>query len=214
MNYINCDFIEIYDIDDKSICDNIIHWFWKQKDDHQFGETISFYGKSVDKEIKDSVDLSLSITQIQLDEDTSPLFYKIFYSLMMSLKEYVKKYECLQQIDFTINDKFNIQYYKKGQHFKKHHFESSVYTNRKRILTWMIYLNDVNKGGLTVFPYYNLNIKPTKGTVLLWPAEFTHTHFGDIVEEEKYIMTGWINMTNPKIHTNKESDFDLKYFNI
>jgi len=30
--------------------------------------------------------------------------------------------------------------------------------------------------------------------ILIWPAEFTHTHFGDVVIDEKYIVTGWFNL--------------------
>jgi len=74
------------------------------------------------------------------------------------------------------------------------HFESSGATHRKRILTWMVYLNDVPDGGNTVFPYYNYSIQPIKGHILIWPAEFTHTHFGDVVIDEKYIVTGWFNL--------------------
>ena len=35
-------------------------------------------------------------------------------------------------------------------------------------------------------------IKPEKGRTLIWPAEWTHAHCGEIVESnKKYIITGW-----------------------
>ncbi|CAG2114616.1 unnamed protein product, partial [Medioppia subpectinata] len=37
-----------------------------------------------------------------------------------------------------------------------------------RVATYMIYLSDVSAGGLTVFPYLNVTITPTKGSALFW----------------------------------------------
>ena len=56
----------------------------------------------------------------------------------------------------------------------------------------MIYLNDVEKGGGTSFKYLDHTEKAEKGKCILWPADFTHLHKGEIAPEEtKYIMTGW-----------------------
>ena len=41
--------------------------------------------------------------------------------------------------------------------------------------------------------YYDLEIQPKKGKTLIWPAEWTHAHRGNIVEAgSKYIITGWM----------------------
>ena len=37
-----------------------------------------------------------------------------------------------------------------------------------RMMTWMIYLSDVEVGGHTVFPQAGISIKPSVGTVLCW----------------------------------------------
>ena len=55
----------------------------------------------------------------------------------------------------------------------------------------MIYLNDVNDGGETRFEYYDYNLKPEKGLLVIWPAYFTHLHYGLPSTETKYIATGW-----------------------
>ena len=58
----------------------------------------------------------------------------------------------------------------------------------------MTYLNDVEEGGSTYFSHYDLEIKPQKGLTLIWPAEWTHAHRGNILTKgKKYIITGWIN---------------------
>lgn len=62
-----------------------------------------------------------------------------------------------------------------------------------RELTWMIYLNDMPDGdGETEFLYQRRRIKPTAGTVVIWPAGYTHVHKGNTVfSQDKYILTGW-----------------------
>lgn len=57
---------------------------------------------------------------------------------------------------------------------------------------WMLYLNDVTKGGTTDFPVQGLRLAPTEGTIVLWPAAYTHPHRGSPdLKETKYIVTGW-----------------------
>ena len=57
----------------------------------------------------------------------------------------------------------------------------------------MTYLNDVDEGGETYFSHYDINIKPKKGLTIIWPAEWTHAHRGNILlGESKYMLTGWM----------------------
>ena len=57
----------------------------------------------------------------------------------------------------------------------------------------MTYLNSVEDGG-TEFKYQNLITPAKKGLTLIWPAQWTHTHRGQISgTKEKYIVTGWFN---------------------
>jgi hypothetical protein len=61
-----------------------------------------------------------------------------------------------------------------------------------RFMVWMIYLNDVPKGGRTNFPLQEVSFKPTAGTLLYWPAAYTHMHQStNDLESDKYIATGW-----------------------
>ena len=62
-----------------------------------------------------------------------------------------------------------------------------------RELVWMIYLNDMPDGeGETEFLYQKKRIKPTQGTVVIWPAGMTHPHRGlTVYSQPKYILTGW-----------------------
>jgi len=72
------------------------------------------------------------------------------------------------------------------------HYESGGKATCNRLLTWMLYLNDVEEGGETEFLYQSMRVKPKQGTLLIWPAAFTHTHRGNPpLSNEKYVVTGW-----------------------
>lgn len=62
-----------------------------------------------------------------------------------------------------------------------------------RVVLYMFYLNDVEEGGETEFYYQQRKISPRKGTMVIAPAGFTHTHRGNKpVSGDKYIATSWI----------------------
>lgn len=72
------------------------------------------------------------------------------------------------------------------------HDENTSIQHSGRALVWMFYLNDDFEGGETEFLYYKKRIKPSKGTLLIWPAGLTHCHRGGLVlSGTKYVMTGW-----------------------
>ncbi len=74
------------------------------------------------------------------------------------------------------------------------HCEHGLNNNSEsRNLVWMIYLNDCpDSEGETEFLEFGLKLQPTKGTLVLFPAAWTHTHRGNPVYTcDKYIATGW-----------------------
>lgn len=94
----------------------------------------------------------------------------------------------------------NMQKYKKAQG-GYHHWHSEVYPHPNdpqsetlhRVLLWMYYLNDVEDGGETSFYFQDTHVKPKKGTLVVAPAGFTHTHKGQIPKsDDKYILTSWL----------------------
>ena len=57
----------------------------------------------------------------------------------------------------------------------------------------ILYLNDNFEGGETYFEYFDLKVKPEIGKTLIWPAEWTHAHKGEVLRSGvKYIVTGWM----------------------
>lgn len=66
-------------------------------------------------------------------------------------------------------------------------------TVANRCLVWMIYLNTTPEGeGTTEFLEQGVRLQPTQGSVVFFPAAWTHTHRGNpVYSDNKYIATGW-----------------------
>ena len=76
----------------------------------------------------------------------------------------------------------------------------SSWNNQYRTIAWMVYLNDVEEGGETEFLYQKRKVKPTKGTVVIWPGSYTHVHRGNPPMSTKYIATGWFQLDNGDVN--------------
>ena len=77
-----------------------------------------------------------------------------------------------------------------------------------RILTFFLYLSDVEEGGETAFPHLDIAVKPKKGKALLWPS----VHNDDLLQPEqlslhearpvlkgrKYAANSWIHLYDYK----------------
>lgn len=81
----------------------------------------------------------------------------------------------------------------KGGFHRWHAEQGAEGSSASRCLAWMIYLNDTVEGeGLTEFIEQGVRVQPKKGTVVFFPAAWTHTHRGNPVYTcTKYIATGW-----------------------
>lgn len=80
-----------------------------------------------------------------------------------------------------------------GGGFHNWHFENTGCETANRIVTFMMYLNEVEEGGETEFLYLHKRIKPKTGTLLFWPSTYSHTHRGNPpLSGIKYIITGWL----------------------
>ena len=171
----------------ENICDNIIEYF-KNNDHLVVDGAFHTYEKNkiIDVNSKNSKDIKIS-----KDKFDHP-FFEYRNNLQDVLSNYLKKYKYVNMLGkFNINENYNIQYYDVGGGFKIYHSERTSKDVSKRVLVFMTYLNDVEDGG-TQFLYQNLTSPAKKGLTIIWPAEWTHTHKGQVsITQEKYIVTGW-----------------------
>lgn len=107
--------------------------------------------------------------------------------------QYCERFPVLNTFDPHAIYDVKIQCTEPGQGYHIWHCESSSRINATRILAWMLYLNTVEEGGETEFLYQHCRVKPTQGTLVIWPATFTHTHRGNPpLSGVKYIVTGCV----------------------
>lgn len=78
--------------------------------------------------------------------------------------------------------------------------------NGLRYLTVIFFLNDVPEGGELHFPVQNVKIKPTRGTVVLFPAQVTHPHEVLPTLTDRYVLQTWVTDVNFMV-VSREDEF-------
>jgi len=72
------------------------------------------------------------------------------------------------------------------------HCENSALAVSSRVVTYALYLNDVEEGGETEFLYAGVKVKPETGKLVFFPADFVAAHRGNpFYKGVKYLVTGW-----------------------
>jgi len=183
-------FIGIYEkAFSKDYCERAIKYFDSM---HKQGCTRNrMQTDNAKKTIKDDYAIySHDEINLQNTEDLLLIFNETFWKIYV--EQYAPNFGVLAEAGRHNNYSFKMQKTVIGGGFHTWHFEADVRGNCHRLLTWMVYLNDVAEGGETEFLYQHIRIKPTQGTLLIWPASFTHTHRGNPpLSNDKYVITGW-----------------------
>ena len=69
----------------------------------------------------------------------------------------------------------------------------------KRFLVFIMYLSDVEEGGETSIPRYDVKCKPKAGRLLMFPPYWTHPHQGEkVIKGTKYILMTYLHMGEEK----------------
>ena len=119
-------------------------------------------------------------------------FLEVFLKNILPL--YIEKYNVLarDQQNLVLTD-FKLQKTLPGEGYNTFHYENQNIRGSRRVLTFLLYLNDVHEGGETEFKYLKVRYKPKFNRLILMPAGFTHTHRGlSPISNEKYVATGWL----------------------
>lgn len=187
------DFIGIYEgAFSKEYCETVIALM-----DKAYAMGYGFSRQDVDdmnKHEKDDLQLYAN-TVLQADSiftnEMGQHFNEVFWG--DCYKKYSGKYSVLQDLPNHGIHGNKLQKTSVGQGYHVWHCEHANNGNAGRILAYIVYLNDVEEGGETEFLYQHKRLKPTQGTVVIFPAGFTHTHRGNPpLSNTKYIMTGWV----------------------
>jgi hypothetical protein len=141
-------------------------------------------------------DLTVFVHQeAQVDMSTTQNLFNEFNQTFWGkcYKNYSEKYSVLSTADEHTIFSCRVQKTEVGGGYHNWHFESPTRAMSQRIMAWMVYLNDVEEGGETEFLYLAKRVKPKAGTLVIWPAGYTHSHRGNPpISNTKYIITGWV----------------------
>lgn len=166
---------------DSSLCDKLIDIFDKNTNRH-FKGTIGS-------------DLRVNLEVKNCDEMLSEekLENEIINKIKPCINEYLNKHQLSGNFLF---EKTRIKRYLNTEKyfFKKHTDISSIKT-AKRMLAIIIYLNTVDEGGETIIylDKQRVKVKPEKGKILIFPANFCYPHEGvSPISNNKYILVTFL----------------------
>ncbi|QKE72170.1 2OG-Fe(II) oxygenase [Arthrobacter citreus] len=117
------------------------------------------------------------------------------------IKRVEKRIETIMNIPIEHAEPLQILHYEPGQQYKPHFdYFSNNRTNNNRISTLILYLNDVEEGGETIFPSLNYSVTAKKGTALYFEYFYQDEtineltlHAGNpVISGEKWVATQWI----------------------
>jgi hypothetical protein len=208
MNYEFNNFIGIFhNAVHPNLCDNIINYY---EDAHKVNLAMSRRtSDGSSKTLKDTsqvfhdIGLNSPANVDQLDALTNAYNFGYYSKHMLEATKYIgqchsiyaEEYDILSTVDsYSIDHTLKVQKTSPGGGYHVWHCEHGGAMYGRRLLSVAVYLNDVEEGGETEFLYQRLRIKPTKGTVLIFPPSYTHTHRGNPpLRGDKYMITTWFN---------------------
>tara|TARA_R110001599_G_scaffold128485_1_gene302233 strand:+ start:208 stop:804 length:597 start_codon:yes stop_codon:yes gene_type:complete len=149
-------------------------------------------GKKHNTAVCDSVDIGIWPYLLE-DPSWNPILTEVYDIIDREERNYRHTYRGMKAVGKLrrVDNSVLIKYEPGGAHHAWH-CERGSYVNSDRVLTWMIYLNDVTDEGGTAFYYQDHVESAQQGKLVMWSSEWMHLHKGVISPtQEKYIMTGW-----------------------
>lgn len=186
------EFIKIYDnAIEPELCDEIIRIFEENPERQLDGMIGGEKGGHVDtkKQMCKDVILNPEIYRTTLEKLQATL--KKYYT------EYVETTSYLHNFNLT-DEPWHIKKYNKREGFFNWHADQTPYA-KERLLSIILYLNDVSEGGQTLFDLDQKikDVKPVKGRLLIFPSVFCYKHKGSIpFSHDKYVIVSWLNITD------------------
>ena len=211
----NSNFIEIYEnAITNETCESLKNEFEYQ---HSIGNT---YSPTNNKDLLDSFDLNLNESDRNEDLLDNQLFHHIDDSLIYHVMKYQEKNQLnnyFLNIDLYdpagLKDRgvtsFPIEavmkLFDRSQVIIRKHSVNDGHNHNAYLQEWantteaelhrslviLYFLNDVS-GASVDFYHQKLKIQPKEGTLLIFPAYFTHTYKINNINEDMYILKSWV----------------------
>ena len=186
------DFIGVWDgLMPAAVCKQFTDWMGTLKDQY------SLHSADIQDNVGDgrfqfhNGSLGRNDNQILLNHNNHELTKVAHQYIQSALEHYIFEYGQLRG-QGLISTSIKMQHTPEGGGYHQFHYEAMGLDHSSRVLVWAIYLNDDYEGGETEFLHQKRRIKANQGTLVIWPAGYTHVHKGNLVlKGDKYILTGW-----------------------
>lgn len=161
------------------LCREIIDRF---EADPRKSQSVVGYPPRVDKEVRDTTELGISMLPEWSDID------KIIQTKIAdALSELSKSFPGMIR---EMNDSgYYVLRYKPGSGYTYH---CDYNTTSRRQIAFIIYLNTIKRGGRTHFKRSGIKIAPVEGRIAVFPPHWTHEHAGlPPIGGHKYVIVTW-----------------------
>ena len=180
---------------------------------------VSDYGNDAEKSENEQTDAATRSSKTAwIERESSPIIDSIYRRAadLLGIDESLLRHRSDKEhpelaTDHSIAERMQLVHYGEGQEYHAHHdFSYPAFGNRfqpGRFATLLLYLNDVEDGGETVFPravnsesHDGIRIKPKAGTAVLFYNTLPDGNFDDLSQHqstpvrsgEKYLANLWV----------------------
>jgi hypothetical protein len=160
-------------------CDELVSW----------GEAMMGNGLGFSRNDRFKEDIGFSVSDLKVSDQ---VVQRLSGVLNVSIEDYLTSFRGTTHLKLDYTD-WRFQKTQMSEGYHEWHCEAGGAPFTRRMLAWTIYLNTVEQGGETEFLYQSLRVAPVKGTMVVFPCQFTHVHRGNPpLSGDKYIITGWV----------------------
>lgn len=127
----------------------------------------------VKKDYRDCFDVKVSESLKDRFLEISPELVAIYEEVISGVRECVRHYSSLYNINLEYEEATNFVRYEEGHHFATHSDSGFSYSC---VVSTIGYLNDGYEGGEYVMPYQDIKFKPEAGDLIIHPSDFIYAH--------------------------------------
>lgn len=98
---------------------------------------------------------------------------EILYRFAKTVWEFIDDYGLRYDQGFSNLEPININRYLPGQRYRVH---ADAGPDKHRVISALVYLNDVSEGGETYFPHFDVSIRPEAGRLVIFPSNYAYAH--------------------------------------
>jgi hypothetical protein len=151
-----------------------------------------------DETIKQSTELD--ITRLSTDDESwRPFLQGLTEGYLAAIRQYATEVPSTRFLSGKMGATgFNIMCYPRESGHYAEHIDADTLNASYRVLSGVIYLNTVEKGGETHFPYQDRLIEPVQGSISVFPSNYAFPHASlPPASGPKYVCATWFGFVPP-----------------